>query len=287
MARQRRGKTKTGRGSAGTVGVQDAKTTGSTGSTGNGGPSSKGRSSKRNRKKNARPPAGSLAWFINWFWTLVFGAAIYLVIRTFLLATFVITSGSMEGTLLVGDFLLVNRVSLGSPVPGTGLRIPGYSEPKHGDIIVFRADHAPGLDIVKRTVGIPGDTLRMEEGVLYRNGERVDEPYVVRDTGVPDVPDAAMSWQREHLVSGAGAPGYRPTRNNWGPLVIPPERYFMLGDNRENSLDSRFWGLVERDNMRGKPVWIYYSYNRDSRKPMPAFTTMRLGRIGRIPDPEG
>jgi len=237
--------------------------------------------------KRARGPAPerfSSGWFVDWAKTLVFAAIIFLVFRTFLLATFVITSGSMEETLLVGDFLLVNKVSLGSQVPGTALRIPGYTEPRFGDIIVFRADHAPGLDIIKRTVGLPGDTLWMTDKVLFRNGERVDEPYVVHDPRQPDASDPSMAWQLEHLAPGTDPSQYHPTRDNWGPVVIPPKRFFMLGDNREQSLDSRYWGLVERRKMKGKPLFIYYSYDREAIKPFRIVTAMRPGRIGPPPD---
>jgi signal peptidase I len=236
-------------------------------------------------KKEPRPAPDRFSgdWFLDWAKTLVFAAIIFLVFRTFLLATFVITSGSMENTLLVGDFLLVNKTSLGSPIPGTALRIPGYGEPRRNDIIVFRADHAPGLDIIKRTIGIPGDTLEMREAVLYRNAERIEEPYVVHDPRVQDSSDPSMVWQLGHLAPGVDRTQYRPTRDNWGPLVIPEERYFMMGDNREYSLDSRYWGLVERRKMKGKPLFVYYSYDREALKPLRFLTAMRPGRIGPSP----
>lgn len=239
---------------------------------------------KGRRERRPAPERFSSAWFMDWAKTLVFAAVIFLVFRTFLLATFVITSGSMEETLLVGDFLLVNKVSFGSQVPGTALRIPGYAEPRFGDIIVFRADHAPGLDIIKRTVGLPGDTLWMTDQVLFRNGGRVEEPYVIHDPRQPDSSDPSMAWQLEHLAPDTDPGQYHPTRDNWGPIVIPAERYFMLGDNREQSLDSRYWGLVERRRMKGKPLFIYYSYDREAIKPFRIITAMRPGRIGPPPD---
>jgi len=242
---------------------------------------------KEEADETKRPPPPerfSAAWFVDWGRTLVFAAIIFLVFRTFLLATFVITSGSMENTLLVGDFLIVSKVALGSQVPGTALRIPGWAEPKHNDIIVFRADHAPGLDIVKRTIGLPGDTLRMEDAILYRNGKKIDEPYVVHDPRQPDRSDPDMVWQLQVLLPSVDRSTYRPTRDNWGPLVIPPERYFMMGDNREFSLDSRYWGLVERKKMKGTPIFIYYSYDREALKPLRFLTAMRPGRIGPPPD---
>lgn len=236
------------------------------------------------RKRPPSAPAFSAEWARDWARTLFVAILIFIFFRTFLLATFVITSGSMEGTLLVGDFLLVNKTSLGAPIPFTNARVPGYAEPEYGDIIVFRADHSPGLDIVKRTVGLPGDTLRMEGGLLYRNGTAVDEPYVRRNPRQPDEGDARMRWQLEHLIPDPERDEYEPTRDNWGPLVIPPERYFMLGDNRDQSLDSRFWGFVERGKMRGRPFFVYFSYDREALKPLKFLTAMRPGRIG--PSPE-
>lgn len=245
-----------------------------------------GREDEAEPSKRKRPPPPrrfSRAWFVSWGRTLVVAAALFLLVRTFLLATFVIDSGSMEDTLLVGDFLLVNRVSLGTPIPFTNRRVPGYREPMRGDIVVFRADHAPGLDIVKRTAGLPGDTLRMEDGTPYRNGLAVDEPYVRRHLRTPDSPDPQMLWQAEHLVRDSLPEAYVPTRNDWGPIVVPEERYFMMGDNRDDSFDSRSWGFVERGKMRGTPLFIYYSYDRTALKPVRFLTAMRPGRIGPPP----
>lgn len=243
-----------------------------------------GDAAEAKRKRRPSPPAFSAEWFRDWGKTLLVATVIFLFFRTFLLATFVITSGSMERTLLVGDFLLVNKTSLGAQIPFTSARIPGYAEPGHGEIIVFRADHSPGLDIVKRALGLPGDTLRMEGGVLYRNGVALDEPYARRNPRQPDAGDPRMRWQLEHLIADPERGEYEPTRDNWGPLVVPPERYFMLGDNRDESLDSRFWGFVERDKMRGRPFFIYFSYDREALRPLRFLTAMRPGRIGPSPD---
>lgn len=233
--------------------------------------------------RHARPERWTSTWLVEWVKTLVFALVIFLFLRSFVIESFVITSGSMEDTMLVGDFLLVNKVALGSPVPGTAVRIPGYGQPKRWDIIVFRADHAPGLDIVKRVVGLPGDTIGMVDGVLQINGEPQEEPWVVHDPRVPDDASPEMVWQLGVLAPNVDRGSYRPTRDNWGPLVIPEERYFMMGDNREHSLDSRYWGLVERNKMKGKPFFVYYSYDREAIKPIPFLTALRPGRIGPSP----
>ena len=176
---------------------------------------------------------------------------LFLFLRTFIVQTFVITSGSMEDTLLVGDMLVVNRLALGSRIPGTGLRIPGYSSPELGDVIVFDPPHDDTLMLIKRLVGMGGDTLEMRNRSLYRNGERVDEPYVTHHN-VPDDSDSMMLWQRDYLTAEVDPELYVPSRDDWGPLVIPDDHYFMLGDNREQSLDSRYWGLLERWRLEGR-----------------------------------
>ncbi|MYG82041.1 MAG: signal peptidase I [Gemmatimonadetes bacterium] len=212
--------------------------------------------------------------------TLAIALVIFLVVRFFLIQTFIIDSGSMERTLLVGDLLVVNRAAMGSKIPLTDVRIPGYSEPRRGDVLVFDPPHDDTLILVKRLVGMPGDTLEMRGKVLYLNGEPQDEPYVVwsrpRDTADPE-----MMWQQRILLGGP-RDDYFPTRDNWGPLVIPPERYFMLGDNRDSSLDARVWGLIERWRFEGRVMAIYYSYNRDSMRPFPWIREVRWGRIADV-----
>ena len=203
-----------------------------------------------------------------------------LTIRVVALQAFTITSGSMEPTLLVGDYVFANRAAMGSRIPFTALRIPGYAEPRRGDILVFDPPHDDTLILVKRLIGMPGDTLEMRDKVLYRNGEAQDEPYV-QYTGVEDFHSASMLWQRDILL--AGSRNYLPTRDTWGPLVVPPGRYFMLGDHRDDSLDSRTWGTLERWRFEGRVVLRYFSYNRDSYKPFPFIREIRWDRIGTRP----
>ncbi|MEM7415983.1 MAG: signal peptidase I [Gemmatimonadota bacterium] len=233
------------------------------------------RRERRGKEKPADP--NSLA---EWGKSIAVAVALFLFLRTFLVQTFVITSGSMEATLLVGDMLLVNRVAIGSRIPGTSVRIPGYSTPERGDVLVFDPPHEPDLMLIKRLVGVPGDTLEMRERVLYLNGVAQDEPYVVHDGPGDDV-HPWMVWQRDHLIGDGDPVTYAPTRDNWGPLEIPEDRYFMLGDNREHSLDSRYWGLLEGWRLEGRAVFTYYSYNKDSYRPLPALREVRWGRIGR------
>lgn len=227
----------------------------------------------RKRGGDAKPSSGR-----EWLKATLLAVVLFFILRLFILQTFVITSGSMEGTLLVGDFLVVNRAAIGSRVPFTNIRIPGYSEPRRGDVLVFDPHHEENMTLVKRLVGMPGDTLEMRDKVLYLNGEPQEEPYVVT-TRAPDSPDPIMLWQREHLVGGP-RDDYRPSRDNWGPIAIPPGYYFMLGDNRDSSLDSRYWGLLEGWRFEGRAVAIYFSYNRGSARPFPWIREIRGSRIG-------
>ena len=215
---------------------------------------------------------------VEWAKSILIAVVLFLVLRSFLVQTFVITSGSMEETLLVGDFLMVNRAAIGSRIPLTSVRIPGYSEPRRGDVIVFDPPHEEDLKLVKRLIGQAGDTLQMRNRVLYLNGEPQDEPYL-KHSDVSDEMHPWMEWQRDYLVSTVDARSYAPTRDTWGPLVIPEGYYFMMGDNRETSLDSRYWGLLEDWRLEGRAVFVYFSYNKESYRPFPWLREIRWGRV--------
>ena len=205
-----------------------------------------------------------------------------LTVRVVALQAFTITSGSMEPTLMAGDFLFVNKAALGTRIPFTDIRVPGYSEPRRGEILVFDPPHDDTLILVKRLVGMPGDTLEMRDKLFYLNGRAQDEPYVRQTNDEPDFSAAAMLWQQEVLVGGPRE-DYLPTRDTWGPLVVPDGRYFMLGDHRDESLDSRTWGLLERWRFEGRIILRYFSYNRDSYRPFPFIREIRWSRIGTRP----
>ncbi|MFO8175442.1 MAG: signal peptidase I [Longimicrobiales bacterium] len=235
-------------------------------------------------KEGADPPGKEENALLEWIKSGAVALVLFIVIRSFLFNTFVIISGSMEETLLVGDLLLVNRAAVGSPVPGTSLRIPGYSEPRRGDILVFDPPHEEDMKLVKRLVGLPGDTLEMRDKVLYVNGRALQEDYVRHTPDQADDTHPWMVWQDRYLLQEGGNGPYRPTRDNWGPLVIPPDRYFMLGDNRDTSLDSRYWGLLEGWRLEGRAVLVYFSYDKDSPRPFPWLREVRWDRIGDIVD---
>lgn len=216
-----------------------------------------------------------------WEWTKSFLIAfgLFLMIRTFLVEAFTIPTGSMENTLLVGDFLLVNKAVFGATVPFTRLRTPALRQPERGDVVVFIPSHEPGMNYVKRLVGMPGDTLAMYDRTLYINGRPQTEPYARsgerRDGFAP-----AMSWQCAFRPADVDASECQPTRDSWGPLVVPRDHMFVLGDNRDDSEDSRFWGFVERERIRGRPLVIYYSFDPASPRRVPWLTGIRWGSIG-------
>lgn len=223
---------------------------------------------------------------------------IYLVVNTFLIAAYRIPSGSMIPTLLIGDWLFVNKAVYGPHIPFTHTRLPSISEPHRGEVIVFespyQADEAargndPTPTLVKRMVGMPGDTLYMRAGVLFVNGIAQRQGFAAAsrpspNSGQPGDIDPLFDWQHrlELKQSRFGAAPAQPAHDEWGPLVIPATHYFMMGDNRYESKDSRYWGIVPRDNIRGRPIFVYYSYRSgdETDRPLPFLTDIRWGRIG-------
>lgn len=218
-------------------------------------------------------------WTWEWIKSLVVALLLFLVIRTFVVEAFRIPTSSMEGTLLVGDFLLVNKAVYGAQVPGTAVRLPALAEPERGDVVVFTPPHEPDKNYVKRLVGVSGDTLFMRDKVLFVNGVPVPEPYA-RHADPMDANVPGMRWQADHLLDPDQRERYRPSRDNWGPVTVPPEHYFVLGDNRDDSEDSRYWGFVEQSAIKGKPLFVYYSFNPRTLRHVPWLTEIRWRRIG-------
>jgi signal peptidase I len=225
-----------------------------------------------------------LGWLWEWVKVLPPALAVFFVLRTFLVEAFKIPTGSMERTLLVGDFLLVNKWLYGAEIPFTSRRLPGVRGPRIGDIVVFRWPSDPSKDFVKRVVGLPGDTLAMRGGALLRNGLAQREGYAFHTAPHADPMTDAFRWQRPHVVTTAAAAGmpeiYRPSRDNWGPIVVPPKHLFALGDNRDNSLDSRYWGFVPDSLVRGSPWVVYYSFAPDTSAGAAWLTQIRWSRLG-------
>src|SRR5881296_3354065 len=155
-------------------------------------------------------------WFDSWMRSLGMAVVLFLIIRTFLLEAFQIPSGSMERTLLAGDFLFVNKAVYGAQIPGTNARLPGFESPRRSDIIVFAYPKNPELNYVKRVIGVAGDTVEMRAGDVRVNGTPLVEPYVQRVDPGHDIYDPEFTWQRSYLVGGPVAGrGYHPTRDTW------------------------------------------------------------------------
>ena len=183
-----------------------------------------------------------------------------LFIITFNLQAFEIPSSSMENTLLIGDHVFVDRVTLAPKTSWVGPLIP-YRDLKHGDIVVFLSPAESGLYVVKRVIGLPGDRIHLVDGVVYRNGERLSEPYVLRgDTFSPyrdQFPAEPASAGANVTPEWGGEIAYHI---QGGDLVVPRDRYFVMGDNRDVSYDSRYWGFVPREHIIGRPMFIYWSF---------------------------
>ena len=185
-----------------------------------------------------------------------------LFIITFVLQAFEIPSGSMEDTLLVGDHLFVNRLQFAPPARWMGPLVP-YRDIHRGDIVVFLSPEEKGLFIVKRVIGIPGDRIHLREGQLYRNGETLNEPYILHKRGNYDP-------YRDNFPSIAAARAYGVTSEQWmqtmpsfvqgEDIVVPRDSFFGMGDNRDNSKDSRYWGFIPRGNVIGRPLLVYWSF---------------------------
>ena len=142
------------------------------------------------------------------------------------------------------------------------------------------------FSVVKRIIGIPGDTVAMRQGKLIRNGREQSEPYAIHSdfnrSAEPAERTRMRAWQLRYFA-GSGPADYSPDLQDWGPLVVPPDSFFVMGDNRDNSLDSRFWGFLPRGNIRGKPLIVYYSYEPETWRPLPFLAAVRWSRIGARP----
>jgi len=223
-------------------------------------------------------------WVWEWVKILATALVVFVFLRSFVVEAFQIPTSSMENTLLVGDFLLVSKAAYGAEVPGTRWDLPALARPENGDVVVFRPPGAsgqpPDTRYVKRVVGVPGDTVEMRRGILYRNGRRVREPYAKHVRSWNDPFHPRFLWQRAYLVGRAAErASYRPTRDNWGPIAVPTDSFYVMGDNRDNSEDSRYWGFVPRDDITGKPLFVYYSFDREARASLSWLTEVRWRRF--------
>ena len=214
-----------------------------------------------------QPPGKSTAR--EYFESIVVAVILALFIRTFVVQAFKIPTGSMENNLLIGDHLLVNKfvfAPAGSPVERALLPIGAVAR---GDIIVFKYPEQPERDFIKRVVGLPGDTIELREKQVSLNGKPFDEPYV----HFLQPPGASSSL---HEVTSFDV------RERYGPVTVPPDQYFVMGDNRDNSQDSRYWGFLPREYVKGKALLIYWSYEAGREEYQDAGAGATLRRLGSV-----
>lgn len=198
---------------------------------------------------------------------LIIALVLALVIRAFVIQAFTIPSGSMVPTLLVGDYLLVNKFIYGIRNPFTNKVWIPVSTPKRWDIVVFIFPQDPSKDYIKRVVALPGEKVQIINKKLYVNGQPLETPHAVNT-------DSTVIPSPTHPLESP--------RDNFGPLVVPKDSYFVMGDNRDHSYDSRFWGPVPMDALRGKAFIIYFSWAGDHS--VPAYVAFLKGFMGLVRD---
>lgn len=188
-----------------------------------------------------------------------------LIIRAYVIQAFKIPSGSMKDTLLIGDHILVNKFIYGTTIPFSDKRVLVFKKPERGDIIVFKYPEDPTKDFIKRVIATEGDKIESRDKVIYINGQKIIEPY-------------AKHTDSSIYPRGIGNPLFREfrigSRDNFGPIVVPEHKLFVMGDNRDQSHDSRFWGFVDLKDLKGKALVIYWSWDPDD--------LVRFRRIGHL-----
>ena len=188
--------------------------------------------------------------------SIVIAVLLALVIRTYLVQAFKIPSGSMEDTLAIGDHLLVNKFIYGTKIPFSATSVIKIRDPRQGDVIVFEYPEDPSKDFIKRVVGTPGDVVEGKDKKVFVNGKPFENPHEVH--------------KEKEII-----PKEMNPRDTFGPVTVPPNSYFVMGDNRDRSYDSRFWGVVKRDKIKGLAVIKYWSWDREKFRP-------RFGSIGNL-----
>ncbi len=224
---------------------------------------------RQKRKALIREKRKAKGFIRDWVETIITVGLMVFVIRVTVVEAYRIPTSSMEDTLLVGDFLLVNKfiygirtpdwlgipfTKIGFSIPHT--RLPGFKEPKQGDVIVFRYPRDERINYIKRCVAVEGQTVEIRNKKLFVDGKPFNEPPKVKHTDFRIIP--ASVNQRDIFPPGAG------NRDNYGPVKVPKDHLFMMGDNRDNSLDSRYWGFLPEKNIVGKALIIYFSWDKNA-----------------------
>jgi signal peptidase I len=190
---------------------------------------------------------------------IVIAILLALFIRTFIVQAFDIPSGSMEPTLLPGDYILVNKFIYGIRIPFINIRLFSYKKPKRGDVTVFIYPKKPSLDFIKRIIGMPGETVQIIQGKIYIDGAPIPDPWGYFSEKEPPVFIAAVE--------------------NFGPVQVPDDSFFVMGDNRNNSDDSRFWGFLPFNDVLGEAFIIYFSWNGNAEDLLKKVRWSRIGEL--------
>jgi len=204
-----------------------------------------------------------------YFESLVIAVVLALFIRTFVVQAFKIPTGSTEPNLLIGDHLLVNKLVFGPYVSGAERTLLPMKEIARRDVLVFKYPEDPERDFIKRVIGLPGEQIEVRHKRVYVNGHLLDEPYAHYLEEPPPAPAELENGSDRQGLSG-------DPRENYGPVTVPPKYYFVMGDNRDNSQDSRYWGFLPRDYVKGRALVIYWSYEAETDN---ILTATRWGRL--------
>jgi signal peptidase I len=211
-----------------------------------------GKKTSRSRTAlKAKPHKGAAGEVYSYIKSLAIAFLMVLPIKHFVIEGYRVPTGSMENTILVGDFLLANKFIYGSRVPLLGLHIPGIRDPRQGDIVIFKFPENPDLNYIKRCIAGPGQVVEVRDKIVYVDGVIYDDAGFIKHTDKRILPPESS----------------RALRDNYGPVRVPSDHFFMMGDNRDNSFDSRFWGYVPRENILGKALFLYLSWGNDPNAP--------------------
>jgi signal peptidase I len=211
-----------------------------------------------------KPPAVKLPLIIEYAWSFFPILLLVFLLRSFLFEPFRIPSGSLEPTLQIGDFVLVNKFDYGVRLPVIHQKVSQYGEPKRGDIFVFRYPPDPSVNFIKRVIGLPGDHIKYVDKVLYINGEKMPQTFIENSTRLNEdgrtkpvaIKEEDLLGVKHKIYQNIGESG-----DDFDDIVVPPNMYFAMGDNRDDSADSRYWGFVPESNIVGKAVLVWMSWN--------------------------
>jgi signal peptidase I len=204
-----------------------------------------------------------------YFESIVIAVILALFIRTFIVQAFKIPTGSMEENLLIGDHLLVNKFAVGPTASPLERGLLPIGTIQRRDVVVFKYPEEPERDFIKRVIGLPGETVEVREKKVYINGQELKEPYAhfLQPVSTPSEFREVTSFD---------------VRERYGPVTVPPNQYFVMGDNRDNSQDSRYWGFLPRDYIKGKALIIYWSYEAEREDYQDSGTASTLKGLGSV-----